>query len=76
MTTDRADRMAAWEEKATAARAEVYREMSTEFLRTQISSYAAVTAKLSARGWDPKTIAIGHEDINEMISELERRGAL
>ncbi|MYS36391.1 hypothetical protein K388_07505 [Streptomyces sp. KhCrAH-43] len=53
-----------------------YREFSTDFLRAQVSSYASVTSDLTARGWDPKTITVGHQEINEMLTELERRQAL
>ncbi|MEU4352802.1 hypothetical protein [Streptomyces sp. NPDC023838] len=56
--------------------ADVYREMSTDYLKQRISSYGAVTADLSARGWDPKLADTGHDEINLMISELERRGEL
>ncbi|MEU6460169.1 hypothetical protein [Streptomyces sp. NPDC047065] len=64
------------EEEYAARRAAVLQTMTTEFLRTQIRSYASVTADLADRGWDPKTIAIGHEQVNEMLTELERRGEL
>ncbi|MFG3410479.1 hypothetical protein [Streptomyces sp. NPDC048142] len=64
------------ETKYAATKAEIYREMSTGFLKTQVRSYASVTSDLSDRGWDPKTITVGHEEINAMITELERRGEL
>lgn len=64
------------EKKHAEAKAEVYRKMTTEFLKERVSSYASVTSDLTDRGWDPKTIAIGHEEINVMITELERRGEL
>lgn len=56
--------------------ADVYREFSTESLKERIRGYSATTAELTARGWDPKVAAIGHDEINDMISELERRGEL
>lgn len=52
-----------------------YKYMPTAYLRERIRSYSKVTAE-ARKGGRSALIAVGHDEINAMIAELEARGEL
>ncbi|MEU1663584.1 hypothetical protein ABZ547_08210 [Streptomyces sparsogenes] len=52
-----------------------YEGMPAAFLREQISRYSKVMAE-ARKGGRSDLVAVGHEEINAMIAELEARGEL